>query len=126
MTVVKGRWGFHPCSYALYLKLKELNHCVLRAKMAAAAWQRWNRKLPENRLLYRHYKTSTHTKKEVIGPAPEPATLNLDLVFANMIYADYRSARFPVSTEVEVKAVVLSEAFVDAMLAKVKGEVVLA
>jgi hypothetical protein len=45
----KSKWGYHPCDYATFLKLKKLNYRLLVAKRKAAAWHRWDRKATHNR-----------------------------------------------------------------------------
>ncbi|MCI0639055.1 MAG: hypothetical protein L0Y72_20620 [Gemmataceae bacterium] len=46
----QGRWGYYPCSFDAFQKLKELNKLWEKAKRQRAAWQRWIRKLPHNRV----------------------------------------------------------------------------
>jgi len=45
----KGKYGYYPCSKETYLKLKEMNKKLTKAKKMAAAWNRWHRKDPHNR-----------------------------------------------------------------------------
>lgn len=49
--VFKSRWGFHPCSKETDRKLRKLNEMYQKALSAAAAWERWERKAPHNRIL---------------------------------------------------------------------------
>ena len=49
-SVVRSRWGFHPCEFSTYRKLKLLNLVYQRAVRMAHAWQRWKRKDPHNRV----------------------------------------------------------------------------
>jgi hypothetical protein len=49
-TTFRSRWGFHPCDYATYRKLKLLNLVYHRAVRLAHAWERWQRKAPHNRV----------------------------------------------------------------------------
>src|SRR5215475_11844869 len=49
----ESRWGFHPCDYLTYRKLKFLNQVYLRALRLAHAWERWKRKDPHNRAIRR-------------------------------------------------------------------------
>lgn len=49
-SIFRSRWGFHPCSYETFLKLKHLNGLYFRALREAAAWRRWHRKEPHNRV----------------------------------------------------------------------------
>lgn len=48
-NVFKSRWGFHPCDYATFLKLKEINKWWWKFLHERAAWERWNNKWPKNR-----------------------------------------------------------------------------
>lgn len=47
--VFKSKWGFHPCDRETYLKLKKLNHWIMRSEIEFATWQRFYRKQPHNR-----------------------------------------------------------------------------
>ena len=49
-TVCRSRWGFHPCDFATYRKLKVLHAVYQRALSLAHAWERWHRKAPHNRV----------------------------------------------------------------------------
>ena len=70
----RSRWGFHPCDYQTFRKLKFLNQVYLRAVRLAHAWERWKRKDPHNRVVRRHVRNE---KGQTIGyelpvPLPEP------------------------------------------------------
>jgi hypothetical protein len=72
--VFESRWGFHPCDYPTYRKLKFLNLVYQRAVRMAHAWQRWQRKDPHNRVSRRR---NRNEKGQTIGysdpiPVPEP------------------------------------------------------
>lgn len=131
MTAVQGRWGFYPCSYELYRKLKRLNYLCLLARQRLAAWERWNRKLPENRILrkYTSYQSQTdgrwYREMTVLGPMPEPELApgvagTFDLRLLDVIYTDYRNARFPKASAAEVKPLTLSESKIDSLLASLE------
>jgi hypothetical protein len=49
-TVFRSRWGFFPCDYATYRRLKALHAVYQRAVRLAHAWERWRRKAPHNRV----------------------------------------------------------------------------
>lgn len=49
MNAVKGRWGWYPCDYQTYLKLKEIKKRYWESVYADARYKRWERKLPKNR-----------------------------------------------------------------------------
>jgi hypothetical protein len=67
----QSRWGFHPCDYPTYRKLKFLNQVYLRALRLAHAWTRWARKDPHNRVRRRRIRNE---KGQTIGYEP-PALL---------------------------------------------------
>jgi hypothetical protein len=127
----QSRWGFHPCDYHTYRKLKILNRVYRQAIRLAHAWARWKRKDPHNRVLRRRIRNE---KGQTIGyeppvPLPEPRICS---VFAQKIVekrhvdkqgnfsregfmeekvvtddlwipADYASARKPVADPAEVQ-----------------------
>jgi hypothetical protein len=69
-----SRWGFHPCDYQTYRKLKLLNQVYLQAVRLAHAWSRWKRKDPHNRVIRRRIRNE---KGQTIGyelpvALPEP------------------------------------------------------
>ena len=47
--VLKSRWGYHPCTYAIFCKLKYLHRLYWETVSDYMAWERWDRKLPRNR-----------------------------------------------------------------------------
>lgn len=49
-TVFRSRWGFHPCRYDLYLKLKRLHRWYWQTVYDFHRWHRWQRKQPQNRI----------------------------------------------------------------------------
>jgi hypothetical protein len=66
----QSRWGFHPCDYSTYRKLKFLHHVYQRAVRMAHAWERWKRKDPHNRVMRRRIRNA---KGQTIGyEAPVP------------------------------------------------------
>lgn len=73
-SVFPSRFGFHPCDYPTYRKLKFLNLVYLRAVLLAHAWERWKRKDPQNRVRRCRIRNE---KGQTIGytdpvPIPEP------------------------------------------------------
>ena len=68
--VHQSRWGHHPCSYDVFMKLKLLNKLYSEAIRNKAQWERWNRKDPHNRVTRKKIRNSAG---EVVGyQAPEP------------------------------------------------------
>ena len=48
--IYQSRWGYHPCDYELFRKLKFLHKCYWEALIGFHAWHRWYRKEPQNRV----------------------------------------------------------------------------
>jgi hypothetical protein len=71
----RAKWGWYPCDYETYQLLKNLNRLCEQARRKYAAWQRWQRKMPHNRVLRRTVVDESGEKigTEVVGPWPEPA-----------------------------------------------------
>jgi hypothetical protein len=63
----QSRWGFHPCDYTTYRKLKFLHGVYQRALRMARAWERWKRKDPQNRVMRRRIRNE---KGQTIGYEP--------------------------------------------------------
>ena len=49
-AVFKSRWGFHPCDYEFFLKLKRLHGWYWQTVYDFHRWHRWWRKVPQNRI----------------------------------------------------------------------------
>jgi len=45
----QSRWGYHPCSYEFFLKLKRLHKWYWQTVYDFHRWHRWQRKDPVNR-----------------------------------------------------------------------------
>ena len=93
--VHKSRFGYHPCDKEVFLKLKELNKIFVDALHKKAAWERWERKEPRNRIGRQRLRDS---EGKVVGygipvPINEPA-LN-DLLEKQMYLSDVdRNGRY--------------------------------
>jgi hypothetical protein len=129
--VHQSRWGWHPCDYPTFQLLKRLHHACEEARRQVAAWQRWHRKKPHNRVV-RHWLCDGQGRRvgcEIVGPRPEPplsppfcvrrlvpsfwsedgrplaeARLVEDVVFGDLgIVAAYRTARKPAASPEAVR-----------------------
>jgi hypothetical protein len=117
--------------------LKALTACLLRARRQKAAWERWARKLPHNRV---RRPVLRDEAGQVIGhgppePVPEPAidpvfcrkvTLPSGKVVVELLHHDnesaYQQARHPVATPEEVRPLLVPEEQVAALYRQVCGE----
>ena len=48
-TTFRSRWGFHPCDYELFMKLKRLHKWHWQTVFDFHRWHRWWRKKEEHR-----------------------------------------------------------------------------
>lgn len=71
-TTYRSRWGFHPCDYATYRKLKLLNRVHERAVRLAHSWDRWHRKDPHNRVCRRRIRDDQGRTIGYAEPVPIP------------------------------------------------------
>jgi len=136
-AVHQSRWGYHPCSRETFRLLKRLHKHYWRAVRAHAAWKRWERKSPHNRVI-REAKTG-----RVLGPRPEPKLCpvftaretvrtnwvggkyhreGIDVVRVSTgdhgVIAAFHNARTPKATPGEVVPLQLTEAEIRAMVAQ--------
>jgi hypothetical protein len=49
IPVFAGRWGYHPCDFELFLKLRSLHRWYWQTLRDFHRWHRWQRKAEENR-----------------------------------------------------------------------------
>ena len=69
----QGRFGFHPCDRATYLKLKLIHKVFWKSIFRSAQWYRWDRKEPQNRV--QRFQRAADGKREKLVPPvalPEP------------------------------------------------------
>lgn len=83
-TAYRSKWGWHPVSYEDFQTLRELHKRFWQTLRVAYAWQRWARKAPQNRVVYRKIRNTgkalayltlspeTVIGKEVVCALPEP------------------------------------------------------
>lgn len=97
MKTFKSRFGYHPCEYQVFRRLKTIHKWHYQTLKDYANWDRWDRKLPKNRVIRRWIRGEQGNKigSEVIGPRHEPKVFS-GLLFANDSWvADYQNARMP-------------------------------
>lgn len=129
MAAFESRFGFHPCSKELFLKLRRLNFLAFEARRRLAAWKRWVRKDPQNRRRFVGMKDNARTDwrlrevpkmHRVFEAVPEPVRPPVDLETAKLIAAEYQNARVPV-VQSQVRNLILSEQRIDALLKSLEG-----
>ena len=79
----ESRWGHHPCDHDTYLKLKKLYKFYWQYLRDYAAWERWERKMPHNRVIRKN--------GLVVGPWPEPKYLYIP----DWVVEEFQNARMP-------------------------------
>lgn len=104
VSVYESRWGYHPCSYGTYHKLKVLHKRYWQTVHAFHEWLRWNRKEPQNRVIRRWFRDSNGNKigSEVVDERPAPKYCPHFLrnqrrwLYDHGIVEAYQQARMPV------------------------------
>jgi hypothetical protein len=87
MNPVQGRWGWYACDYPTFSKIKEFHRLMLRDRRATRRHERWEAKLPHNRV-QRH-------RDGTITPIAEPPWLGTGRDDYEWILAEYRAVRRP-------------------------------
>ena len=75
----ESRFGFHPCDYATFVKLKRVHKGYHEALRKVAAHRRWARKMPHNRN----------------GPEPAVSAVYRELHACPEVVAEFHDARRP-------------------------------
>lgn len=120
-----SKWGFHPCDYQTFSKLKALHRAYWEAVYGLGDWFRWNAKQPQNRVHRRKIKDAMGrvSGKETVGPWNEPTycpifgTPTHKNIWLTMpqhlkdhgIIADYQNARMPKASPDQVVPLNLSD-----------------
>lgn len=87
MSPVQGRWGWHACDYPTFRRIKEFHGLLLRDLRATRRRERWEAKLPHNRV--QRHKDGSAT------PIPEPRRLGTTGELYDWALTEYRSVRRP-------------------------------
>jgi hypothetical protein len=133
-TAVKGRFGFYPCDYETFLKVKKLHSFYWKALRRNAEFERWCRKAPQNRVIRKWFRDEKGRKtgSEIVGPKPEPKCYP---IFHTRNYVPqgfhaledmgilqaYQSARTPREKAEDVAPLNLSVEKIDKMLAELEA-----
>jgi hypothetical protein len=148
-AVHQSRWGFHPCSRETDRKLRFLNYVYSLAVQKAAAWKRWNRKAPQNRVAQPRIRDAAGRVVGYAAPIPlkEPAICpvfsrlvtkvvqwhptkgydrggiewTLPETDTHRVGEAAQLARTPVALPAHVKPLPLSEARIDELVAEAKA-----
>jgi hypothetical protein len=150
MKTYQSKWGYHPISLEASKKLRFINGVYAKAQHLAGAWERWERKSPQNRVVKRAIKDDkglkikTEVVKDAAGkPVPwlEPQVCPLfhdkiagkvqygtyhwgyakDNGFGEKILAASRQARTPMPTPEEVAPFLFTEEEIDKLYESAKA-----
>jgi hypothetical protein len=118
MPIIKGRWGFHPCDHATYLKLKRLNFLRYKHEQRRAEWIRWQRKDPQNRRIFvpqnpGDNKRNTCKINRRYKVKPEPVLCQITGSAEAAIFKSYLLARMPVAEAKDVVGLTMSPAAIE-------------
>ena len=114
----QSRWGFHPCSHEVFLKIKELHKWYYEELRRLANWRRWFRKEPQNRVICRKIRNEQRqvVGKEVVRERPEPTYCphfyskhgkphEWRPIYEDSVLRLYQQARMPKTTPEEVEKI---------------------
>ena len=97
----RSRWGYHPCNYETYRKLRKLHKAYWEGRRLLAKWHRWKAKRPHNRT------------------RPEPVVPDVvKQVCASSIVHEFQSARHPVAEPEQVRKLGIKLDQIDAWIAQ--------
>ncbi len=116
-TVHQGRWGFYPCDYDTYRKLKRLNFLAIACHARTCEHARWERKEPQNRVWVSRPAKGTPGRRAatvVLGPKQEP--VKGPIKDWGIITGDYRKARYPKPDAASVEPLTLLQFQIDTLL----------
>lgn len=138
--VYQSKFGYHPISFEASKKLRFINGVFAKAQHLAGAWERWNRKLPHNRVMKMAIrdengrKIGTEIVKNATGqplPLVEPQICPLFHVkgsiyarsngFGERIMYDSRKARTPQPTPEDVQPCTFTEQEIDKLFEAAKS-----
>lgn len=130
--MIEGKYGFYPCDWQTYYKLKIINMAYNKALHNKAIWDRWYRKQPQNRVIRAKLRDSNG---RVVGykiskPLPEPKVCSVFCkkvdnkveIIDFPIYTDYRKARYPVKAEEACEGLSLRMDIINELFEKVKND----
>ena len=132
-NVHQTRWGYVATDYETYQKLRRLQYLYLLSEKADARHWRWKRKEPQNRIERSWIRNGKGQKIDCVkgNPIPEPKSGYakfwndsdvkvkgrwLPLRWGELIYEDYRRAKFPKANPEEVESIRLTDEQIDEML----------
>lgn len=130
VKTVQGKFGFYPCEWETYRKLKRLNFLSLEHRKVFKRHERWELKLPHNRIQRKWTRNEAGQKISCVPgePITEPRKgcdeLNgfvkegmFGLIpIRKIIFDDYRKARYPQAKAEFVVPLKLSEQKIDQLL----------
>lgn len=96
----KSRWGYHPCAYETYEKLKRMRKRYFQWMRQAAAHRRWDRKMPHNRVQRTYARNELGQRTAVLSTVAmgEPLVCPLLAPVGQTIMRLYERARMPQAT----------------------------
>lgn len=137
MITYQSKYGYHPCDYETFLKLKEAHLLFLRAYRDIRAYERWERKRnaegeapkhPSFVANYGWFYRSHKARKEgrvfygwtVDCGKVQLGWANIELQFYEQLLEQHRNARTPKATAEEVTPLELPDNFWE-IVEKLKG-----
>ncbi len=117
MTAFQSKWGFHPCDSEVFKKIKLLHKHYWIAKKKIAAWERWWRKLPHNRVIRKP--NGLVLAKPLPMAEPVVPAIYRKLVLQPIVVA-YQQARHPQPTPETVTPMLISLTKINEWVAEIE------
>lgn len=96
----KGKYGYHPCDHATYLRLKRLNFLRCVHERVRASLIRWLKKDPKNRRkLIDKEQRKLSKKNRQYKPWFEPKPFSIAAADESVIFFAFANSRLPLSGE---------------------------
>ena len=110
-NVYQSRFGFHPCTQEYWKKIKKVRYYQHISNIQSARYQRWERKLPKNRVRWERITVGPGLSGTKWNPIPwaEPETHPISF---DKLWAEYYKC-LPQPDEAAVKPLSISEEQLD-------------
>lgn len=104
----QSKWGWHPCDYETYQKLRVLNKFTYQNEGGAARWWRWARKAPHNRVGEEPFLVQFFAKKGHCGGDGRYSVTQWNTRLVDKIRADKKNAQYPKEKREQVAPLILT------------------
>jgi hypothetical protein len=91
--MIKGKYGYYPCNYEMYKKLKRLNLLYFDAMKSKNKWERWYKKDPHNRVTRQKLRDSSGRVVGYEAPLPVAEPEVCPIFCKKITYSSFRDKK---------------------------------